>query len=64
MDPGSHPPVPRDLLEYLERQYPERSPLPTEKKAAMHHRGGKTALVRQLRAVFEEQNKTVLAPNS
>lgn len=63
MDARNHPPIPKALLEYLERAYPERSPTADEPEAKLRFRGGQTSVVRALRAVFEEQNKSVLADN-
>ena len=63
MDARNHPPIPKALLDHLERAYPEKSPSPTEDLAKLYHRGGQTSVVRALRAVFEEQNKSVLADN-
>ncbi len=63
MDPRHHPPIPKDLLEHLEKAYPERSPTVDETEAKLRFRGGQTSVVRALRAVFEEQNKAVLANN-
>lgn len=64
MDARTHPPIPQALLEHLERAYPEKSPRPQETEAQLMYRGGQTHVVRTLRAVFEEQNKSVLANNS
>nr|WP_197064282.1 hypothetical protein [Methylobacterium sp. ZNC0032] len=50
-------------MDHLERAYPEKSPSPSEDLAKLYHRGGQTSVVRALRAVFEEQNKSVLADN-
>lgn len=64
MDARTHPPISKALLDHLEQAYPEKSPRLNETEAQLMYRGGQTHVVRTLRAVFEEQNKTVLANNS
>lgn len=60
MDPTNWPPIPADLLDHLEKLVPERSPMPGESMEELQRRGGQRDLVRVLRAVFTQQNETVL----
>lgn len=48
--PAKHPPVPLDLLEYLERLYPDRAPDPLDSERQIWMKAGQADLVRKLRA--------------
>jgi hypothetical protein len=49
--PPRHPPVPLDLLEFLERCYPDRAPDPMDTERTIWMKAGQADLVRKLRAV-------------
>lgn len=53
MTPPVGPPIPsKELLEWLERQYPSRMPSPDETDRALWMRTGQVALVQDLRSRF------------
>lgn len=54
------PTIPEDLLEYLEKLHPDRSPSITDGERAIWFKAGQVALVRNLRWAFEHQNETIL----
>lgn len=62
MEVSTFPAIPQALLERLEKSFPERSPSGDETLEQLMFRGGQTHVVRLLRAIFEDQNETVLAP--
>lgn len=51
------PPIPLDLLTWLESRYPERTPGPTETLDAIRVATGERQVVRFLRFKYEEQNE-------
>lgn len=54
------PPIPQDVLQALQRQFPERSPQPTETHADLMVRAGEARVVRYLQRVYDEQNENIL----
>lgn len=54
------PPIPQDLLEYLETVYPDRMPSSSMPHEQFLIESGRVELVRSLRVQFDKQNKTVL----
>lgn len=54
------PQVSKELIEYLEHIYPDRAPTLGTPLEQLWHNSGKVAVVRHLRAVFDEQNETIL----
>lgn len=54
------PQVSLELIEYLERIYPDSSPTLGTPMDHVWFNSGKVAVVRHLRSVFDEQNETVL----
>ncbi len=55
MDAASIPPVPLDLLEYLEARHQEHFAVPGETLDALMFHGGRREVVKWLRTVYEEQ---------
>lgn len=55
------PVVPKPLLEYLQRHYPEQSPRISWTEREIWMKAGQCELVRVLEAIFEEQNTALLA---
>lgn len=55
-DQPKFPPVPLDLLMFLEQRYPERCWQPGDTDDESKFYGGKRDLVRHLRVQFEAQN--------
>lgn len=55
------PPIPKDLIDYLEKVFPNTIPTarldanPHEVAAAVHHMNGRAEVVAHLVAVYEEQ---------
>ncbi len=54
------PSVPRDLLEFLEGLYPDQSPDLKTPEREIWFKAGQAALIRKLRAVYDQQNETIL----
>jgi len=54
------PYVPKDLLEALEKLYPERTPEPEWSDREIWMRVGERRVVRFLKRIFEQQNENVL----
>lgn len=54
------PAIPLDLLEALEKRFPDKAPSGTETERSLWIETGKVHLVRFLRATFDIQNKNVL----
>lgn len=54
------PLIPKDLLEYLEKQYPERCPDPYEDERGTRHYAGAVSLVRWLRMIHNDQNENIM----
>jgi hypothetical protein len=51
------PPIPLNVVEYLERRFPDRSPGPTEPLDDIRVKTGQCLVHRHLRAVYEDQIK-------
>lgn len=49
------PAIPLDVIEWLERLYPDRSPVPTDHSRHIWMRAGQAALIRKLRHTHEKQ---------
>lgn len=62
MDAQQFPAVPKGLLEALEQRFPERSPRAAETMDQLMVRAGHAEVLRFLRATFDAQNETILAP--
>lgn len=54
------PKVSPELIEYLERIYPDRLPSLGTPEKEIWYEVGRVAVVRHLRSIFDEQNQTVL----
>ena len=54
------PVVHKDLLDALERQFPDRSPNPSDTDRQIWMKVGNVQVIRFLRSKFEEQNENVL----
>lgn len=54
------PPIPADLLDYLEAVFPDRCPRPTATDQEVRVLMGEQNVVKHLRAKFSQQNKTIL----
>lgn len=54
------PVVPQDLLEALDKQFPERCPDPGWSDREIWMRVGERRVVRYLKRIFEQQNENVL----
>ncbi len=52
---GTAPPIPLNVVEYLEGQFPDRSPGPSDSLDAIRVKTGQVLVVRHLRAVYEDQ---------
>lgn len=55
------PAIPKDLLEWLDKAYPEQSADPSWNDRELWMRSGERRLVRQLRARYDEQNEQPLS---
>lgn len=62
MDIQNIPPIPLEILKYLDSVYPEQSPTHNEPVKVLRYRGGQRSVVRHLWAVHEEQNENRLSP--
>lgn len=60
MDYRTWPPLGADLIDHLEKAFPEKSPRQGETLENLMFRGGQRDVVSTLRAVFNQQNETVL----
>jgi hypothetical protein len=58
MDTFDFPEVPANLLEALDRRFPERTPELSEGIDIIRYRSGQRSVVHMLRAIYEEQNET------
>jgi hypothetical protein len=56
-DKQNFPSVPKDLLEELEKRFPDRVP---NKDVNHHEVYGQVSVIRLLRRNYEEQHKTIL----
>lgn len=56
----SFPHIPRDLIEELERRFPERTPDLTMTIDQIRYMSGERAVVRFLRDQFNRQNEAVI----
>ncbi len=54
------PHVSEDLLEYIERLYPDKSPSLKTPEREVWFRAGQASVAVKLRAVFDEQNENIL----
>lgn len=54
------PPIPEDLLAYLEAVFPDRCPPLTTTDQEVRVLMGEQNVVKHLRAKFNQQNKTIL----
>lgn len=59
MEAKTFPPIPRDLLDELERRFPDRMPDSTNTDELLRKQGN-VQVVRFLRKQFDLQNTTVL----
>lgn len=55
------PTVPKDLLEYLQRLFPDRAPARGESLRDIRHKVGQVSVVRHLAEQFKTQNETILS---
>jgi hypothetical protein len=53
------PIITQDLVDYLDRLYPERSPELGEGTDTLYFRGGQRSVVRCLRRLLEEQDENI-----
>jgi uncharacterized protein YlzI (FlbEa/FlbD family) len=56
----NNPKIPKDLLEYLEKMYPEKCPEIDTPDRVIWMTTGQRYVVRHLRRMFDEQNETIL----
>lgn len=54
------PKIPKDLLDYLEQQFPERCPDPKWDDRKIWREVGKREVVRFLKRLYDEQNENIL----
>lgn len=54
------PVIPQDLLEALDKQFPDRCPEPSWSEREIWMRVGERRVVRFLKRIFEQQNENVL----
>lgn len=54
------PVIPKALIEYLERLYPDRTPDLTDSDRMVWYNAGRVSVVRKLRAEYEKQNANIL----
>lgn len=57
----SFPPIPKELIEALEKRFPERTPDLRMNIHEIRHKGGEQSVVRFLRAEFDRQNEDPLS---
>ena len=55
------PPISKDLLDALDRIYPERSPSYQETEKDLLWRGGQRSVVRFLTEIHSRQNESILS---
>lgn len=60
MQTNSCPPIPPELLEWLNAQYPEFCPNPDDAERIVWMKAGARQAVRHLNRVFEEQNDNIM----
>ena len=60
MDNLKFPNIPKELLEVLEKWYPDRSPELTDSVDSIRHQAGQVSVVRLLRHQFNLQNQNIL----
>lgn len=63
MDSRKFPPIPPELLEELERLFPDTMPAASLSIDEIRVRQGEVKVIRFLRQKYEEQNRTVLEKN-
>lgn len=54
------PVVDEDLLDYLERMFPDRCPKLEDDQNTVWFKAGAASVARHLRAVYEQQNENIL----
>lgn len=54
------PHIPKELLEYLEGICPDQSPSLNTPDREIWFQAGKVDLIRHIRSVFEEQNRSII----
>lgn len=57
MDLRKHPPIPADLIDYLDKAYPEKSPDPEHSEREIWMKAGERRLVRTLLQRFKRQEE-------
>lgn len=62
MDELSFPPIPADLLDTLDRLYPERCAELSQSEREVFFMAGQRSVIRCLRRVFDEQNTETTNP--
>lgn len=55
-----HPAVPKELLEHLERAYPDRAPDPSDSERVVWMKAGTADLIRKLRHHFTKQTEEAM----
>jgi len=63
MDDPKVPLIPDDLIDYLHKLFPERSPELGESMEMLYWRGGQRSVIRYLLAKYEEQNENITDRN-
>lgn len=58
------PPIPEDLVKWLDTVFPERTPDPEWSLDHIRIETGKRAVVRYLRRIYEEQNEGGVLPST
>jgi hypothetical protein len=51
------PPIPLNVLEYLEKTFPDRAGSTSDSDAKLRERAARAEVVRHVRMVFEDQHK-------
>lgn len=59
MTPNRVPPIPREILEYLERIFPDKAPDLSDSDREVWAKAGEQRVIRKLRAEFSIQNQLV-----
>lgn len=54
--------VPKELLEHLERVYPDRAPDPSDSERVVWMKAGAADLIRKLRHHFTKQTEEAMRP--
>lgn len=53
------PPIPLNVVEYLESRFPDRSPELSDSLDAIRYKSGQASVARHLRAVYEDQTQNL-----